>query len=381
MPSLPVKPVSKRKLKIVGKPLVLLGEAQGKDEAKIGKGFVGSSGIELLRMLAEAGVIDLTAEDQSYLSRYYRDWDPALIDCIWEMHPEVYRTNVFQQHPPGNDLEAFCGPKAEALEGYPALTKGKYVRSDFAHELDRLGDELLSINPNLIVCLGNTALWAMAGKTGISKLRGTTCLSTHTASGFKLLPTYHPAGILRQWDNRPVALADLMKANREKDFPDIRRIKREIWIEPTLEDINEFIERYIRRSRLVSVDIETSGNQITCIGFSPDAFRAIVIPFLDRRAKGKNYWPDKASELRAWEFVSNVLVDRTIPKLFQNGLYDIAFLLRSVGIPTIGAESDSMLLHHALQPESLKGLGFMASVYCDEGAWKQMRTETIKRDD
>lgn len=364
------------------KPLVLLGEAQGKDEAKLGKGFVGASGIELLRMLAEAGVIDLTAEDQSYLSRYYRDWDPALIDCIWEMHPEVHRTNVFQQHPPGNDLEAFCGPKAEALEGYPALTKGKYVRQEFEHELDRLGDELLAINPNLVVCLGNTALWAMAGKTGISKLRGTTCLSTHTASGFKLLPTYHPAGILRQWDNRPIALADLMKANREKDFPDIRRQRREIWIEPTLEDINEFTHRYIRGCSILSVDIETSGNQITCIGFSPSPELAIVIPFFDRRKKDNNYWSTRENESRAWEAVAAILRNPRIKKLFQNGLYDVSFLLRSVGIQTLGFEHDTMLLHHALQPEALKGLQFLGSVYTDEGSWKQMRqkTETLKRD-
>ena len=48
-----------------------------------------------------------------------------------------------------------------------------------------------------------------------------------------------------------------------------------------------------------------------------------------------------------------------------------------------GAEEDTMLLHHALYPESLKGLGFLGSIYCDEGAWKGMRkgTETIKRED
>jgi hypothetical protein len=41
-----------------------------------------------------------------------------------------------------------------------------------------------------------------------------------------------------------------------------------------------------------------------------------------------------------------------------------------------------MLLHHALQPESLKGLGFLGSVYTDEGNWKQMRNVgTVKRDD
>jgi len=43
-----------------------------------------------------------------------------------------------------------------------------------------------------------------------------------------------------------------------------------------------------------------------------------------------------------------------------------------------------MLLHHALQPESLKGLGYLGSIYTNEHNWKIMRdrvTKTIKRDD
>ena len=71
-----------------------------------------------------------------------------------------------------------------------------------------------------------------------------------------------------------------------------------------------------------------------------------------------------------------------IRKVFQNGLYDIAFLWRSAGCAVRGAEHDSMLLSHALQPESLKGLGYLGSIYCDEGAWKSERRKpkTIKRD-
>jgi hypothetical protein len=78
-----------------------------------------------------------------------------------------------------------------------------------------------------------------------------------------------------------------------------------------------------------------------------------------------------------------VLESPTPRKLFQNGLYDIAFLWRAYGIKVMGAEHDTMLLHHALQPESLKGLGFLGSIYSDEGAWKQMREKvtTIKADE
>ena len=42
-----------------------------------------------------------------------------------------------------------------------------------------------------------------------------------------------------------------------------------------------------------------------------------------------------------------------------------------------------MLLHHALYPEMLKGLGFLGSIYSEEIAWKSMRTkgDNLKRDE
>lgn len=367
------------------KPLVLLGEALGANEERIKSSFVGASGIELLRMLNDSGLITLTAEDTSYISRYWSTSDPRQIEMVWNLHPELHRTNVFNRHPPGNRIEAFCGPKETALAGYPKLSsKGPgYVQSIYAPELERLGDELLALDPNLVIALGNTPLWALCGTTGISKLRGTTRLSTHAVSGFKVLPTYHPAAVLRQWELRPTTIADLTKARREREYPEIRRPEREIWIEPTLADIERFINVHIRSSRMLSVDIETSGTRITCIGFSPTNSLAIVIPFDDNRTKTRSYWTTKEAERAAWDLIRSVLMDGTIPKLFQNGLYDIAFLWRSVGIAVRGATEDTMLLHHALQPESLKGLGYLGSIYSDESAWKTERrgTTTIKRDE
>lgn len=364
------------------KPIVLVGEAMGEAEIKLGRSFVGPSGIELIRMLGEAEVIHLTSIDRQYIHRYFTHSDPTCTDAIWSLHPEVYRTNVFMSHPPRNDLEFFCGPKASGILGYPALTGSKYVRVEFEPELDRLADEILSHDPNLVVCLGNSALWALAGRTGITKLRGTTLLSTHTAADFKLLPTYHPAAVLRQWDLRPTVIADLMKASRESGYPEIRRPRREIYIEPDLRDVEEFIASHIVGCDILSVDIETVGQRVTCIGFGPRADIAIVIPFDDPRSKSGSYWPTREAENQCWALVRRVLEDGKIRKLFQNGAYDISFLWRAYGIRTFGAVEDTMLLSHALHPESLKGLGYLGSIYSDEGSWKHMRQKegTIKRD-
>lgn len=355
----------------------------GESEQRLGEGFVGSSGIELIRMLAEAGAMELSDEDKRDIRLYFSEREPKFTNRIWHRHPEFYRTNVFQQHSPANNLEYFCGGKGDALPGYPALLKSKYVRKEFQYELDRLGDEILGRDPNLIVCLGNSALWALAGTTGISKLRGTTCVSTHTVSDYKLLCTYHPAAVLRQWELRPTTIADFTKIKREALSPLLCRPECFIYVEPTLPDIEAFINEQILNCEILSVDIETSGREITCIGFAPTKSIALVIPFHDSRRTDRSYWPTAEAERQCWRLIRRVLEDGAIPKLFQNGLYDIAFLWRSYGIGVMGAKEDTMLLHHALLPEALKGLAFLGSVYTDHGPWKSERkgTNTIKRDE
>jgi uracil-DNA glycosylase len=367
----------------VSKVVFFIGEAMGDNEVRINRGFVGATGAELLRMLSEAGAIELSSHDSAMLRNFWATRDPWCLDSIWEAHSdEIFRTNVFQLHPPGNKIDWLCGPKAEGIPGYAKLSKAGYVRSEFSPHLDRLGDEILAHDPNLIVCLGNVAIWALLGAPGVTKLRGTTAVSTHCVRGYKLLCTYHPSAVHRQWELRPTVVADLSKINDERHTGHVERPKVEIWTEPTLEDIKEFFDRYVRSSPINSVDVETSGTRITCIGFAPRRDLAIVIPFDDERTANGSYWPTAQAERQCWELVRAVLEDPEILKVFQNGLYDIAFTLRSYGIKVRGAVHDTMLLHHALQPESLKGLGYLGSIYTNHGPWKHERkhTDTIKRD-
>ncbi len=362
------------------KPIVLLGEAPSAAEEKLGVSFCSTGGLELLRMMDEAEVIKLTSTDQDYIRRYWTTSDLLQLDMVWRLHPELIRLNVFNTNPPGNNIENLLGPRTEGIPGYPTLMKGAqgYVKKGYQLHLEVLRDSLNSLDSNVVIALGNTPLWALCGTTGVSKLRGTVRLSTHTVADFKVLSAYHPAAVLRQYELRPVTIFDLMKARRENLSPDLAYPHREIWIEPTLDDLRTYHDKYIRGSDLLSVDIETAGNQVTCIGFAPDAGNAIVVPFYDARKKNRSYWPTPSDERSAWDVVRSILSDRTIPKLFQNGLYDIAFLWRAQGLATYGALHDTMLLHHALQPESLKSLDFLGSVYTNEGAWKREHREIVK---
>jgi hypothetical protein len=173
---------------------------------------------------------------------------------------------------------------------------------------------------------------------------------------------------------------DLQKAYRESHYPEVRRPAREVWLEPTLEDIRFYYESRILTSSLIAFDIETAADQITCIGFAPDHTSALVIPFFDPR-RGGNYWPTHHDELAAWNLVRTILGVR-IPKVTQNGIYDVSYLWRRYGITVADWHHDTMLLHHALYPEAQKGLGYLGSIYTNEPAWKTMRkVETLKRGD
>lgn len=299
---------------------------------------------------------------------------------------DCFLTNVFNIKPePNNDIENLCVSKGQGgIESLPALKAGKYIRAEFRPELLRLHRELQETNSNIILALGGTACWAVLGVTGISKIRGTVTGSPGTiacAPNRKVLPTFHPAAVLRDWSLRPVTVLDLAKARRESEFPEIRRPERTVYIEPDLDDMEWFFREHLASASMIAEDIETRGNQITCVGFAPSAGISMTVPFVDERKPGNSYWPTAEEEIAAWNWVKKV---NALPakKLFQNGMYDLNFLWKGYGIKVNNAGEDSMLLHHALQPESEKGLGFLGSVYTGESSWKLLnrKVTTIKRD-
>jgi uracil-DNA glycosylase len=339
--------------------MAIVGEAWNKDEAEAGRPFVGANGKTLDLLLATVGI--------------RRD--------------EVLLTSVFAMRPSesSNDISLFCGPKVGAVANLPALVAGKYVRAEFQVELDRLYTELTEASPNVVVTMGSAALWALAGTTGLKKARGAPLISlgpaARTLPALKLLPTYPPSSVNREWKLRPIVMADLAKAKREAEFPEIRRPRREFWLHPTIDDLHEFEARFISGGAPLSTDIETASGQVTCIGFAPSPDIALVVPFTDAMQPDGNYWRTLREEKQAWRFVKRLC--ETHPHIGQNFLYDSNYLWKVYGIRCFGMEDDTMLLHHALQPEMEKGLGFLGSVYTNEPAWKFMRAkhETLKKED
>lgn len=325
------------------KPILILGEFWGEQEERTGRPFEGPAGSVLFGLLRHTGI------DRR--------------DC--------YFTNVFNERPRNNRLESFCGNKASAIPNFarPVLP-GKFVRADMGHHLERLEEEIARVKPNIIIALGNVAFWAMTKKTGIKKYRGAPIMS-HDGQ-HKVIPTWGPSSILRQWELRPIVMSDLTKARAQSSFPELRRPQRYLYLEPDLDDIQKFYDDFLLPAPFVSLDIETKSGTITEVGVGTST-HAMVIPFYDRAAEDGNYWPTLAKERKAWDLVR--MICREKPTIGQNFQFDMQYLWKTVGIPCPKFLGDTMLMHHSLQPELEKGLGFLASIYTNEASWKFMRQE------
>jgi len=339
--------------------IAIVAEAPGQTEETQGQPLVGASGILLNSVLNQAGI----------------------------NHIECFKTNVFDTRPPGNDVGTFCVDKKTIGRGYslPPLGPGQYVKHEHLQNLSRLCNELTQFNPNVIFALGNTAIWALLHRTGIKKLRGAVA-NCVLVPGLKVVPSYHPAAVLRAYDLRVVLVADALKVAQESLFPETRRKARTLYVPETVKEAEQLFGDLLPSGTLCSVDIETrGGTTLTCIGFAPTNTTGFVIPFWHSTRPGNHYWQKAEDELQVYKLVRKCLQDPSILKLGQNFVgYDIWFMAEKLKIFTQGWLHDTMFQAHALQPEMDKDLGFLASIHCDEPAYKLFRPRgqaTEKRDE
>lgn len=355
--------------------LALVGEAFGGNEAELGLPFCGEAGKELWLMLGQA-FPDIEPQLHAQVVEqfhYGNGW--AFIREPWLKAASIFMTNVLAFRPPNNKLIDMCISKTAAGGNdyqLPSIYQGKYLPPEYLPEIDRLFEELATVSPNLVVALGNVPSWALLKQTAIGSIRGATATGHIGASSIKVLPTYHPAAVLRNWAWRSIVVADLMKAAQEREFPQIRRLARTVLANPTIEEVvNWTAETLAKPPAYLSPDIETAFGQITCIGFARSVSESLVIPFVDKAKPGWNYWPTPNHELIAWNCVESLLTSPII-KVGQNFIYDLQYITR-MGIAPKRCWEDTMLLHHSMLPEMPKNLGFLGSIYTNEASWKLMR--------
>ncbi|MFA4994682.1 MAG: uracil-DNA glycosylase [Bdellovibrionales bacterium] len=157
-----------------GNGLVLVGEAPGAEEARLGKPFVGRSGQLLDKMLEQAGI----EREQTLIA------------------------NVFRFQPPANKIDTFfASRRAAATEGFKLAEEyGKFgsafCRAAYAAEIEHLRDVLTREKPEIIVALGRTPFWALTGENGLLDKVGKP-LPCRLMPSVEVIPTYHPSFILR----------------------------------------------------------------------------------------------------------------------------------------------------------------------------------------
>lgn len=140
-------------------PVVFIGEAPGVEEDRQGLPFVGRAGQLLTKML----------------------------ECIDFRREDVYITNILKCRPPGNR-----DPQPDEIDCCEPY----------------LLEQLSLLKPRLICALGRHAAQVLLQTdTGINKLRG----RFHDYHGIKILPTFHPAYLLRNPADKRKAWDDLKK--------------------------------------------------------------------------------------------------------------------------------------------------------------------------
>jgi len=143
--------------------LMFIGEGPGQEEDRRGLPFVGRAG-ELLTQMIERG--------------------------LEIPRSEVYICNIVKCRPPGNRT-----PKPDEVSTCKPFLDG----------------QIDAVRPRTIVALGRPATSLLLGRdVSITKVRGT----WHEYRGIPLMPTFHPAYLLRQYttENRRVVWEDLKAA-------------------------------------------------------------------------------------------------------------------------------------------------------------------------
>lgn len=304
--------------------IMIIGEAPGADEEIAGVPFVGTSGMELTKMLHEAGIL----------------------------RSECYLTNVCKYRPPENKIEYFflddkrTKPNELIVEGVAELK-----------------EEIVQVKPALIIALGNTPLWALKGTNGITKWRGS-MLSYGSAM---LMPTYHPAHILRQWEVRSIAIHDLKRGARALEANGWPEDLSRIQVRPSFSDVMDVLATLIKRANEskdplpLASDLETRRKYIACHGIAWSDTEAISIPTLCvERPTG--YWT-LDQELAIWEHERTLLTHENVEIIGQNYLYDAQYFARRRGyVPRL--RHDTMFQQHVAFAGLPKGLDFLSSMYC-----------------
>ena len=326
--------------------IAIIGELPSKEELEQGTPFLGNPGYELDKWLSKNGVfrdacfLGLICQKKSITGR--------LVDFDW------------------------TGPEIQ-------------------NSLSQLKEDLNTFKPNLIFLLGGAALHAFKNPNEIPKQRkkgtefdyaypdsigdwrGSFFLShcNSPCPDTKCIATYHPLALRRNYSWMPYCMLDAQRAIRESFTPEMPVIHEEFDLTGNLQTILYELTN-IRLAKIpVSVDIEGGLNSMSCLSMATSASKSIIIPFTNM--DGSSFWQTDDEEVEVWKAVIDILCDPTIPKIWQNGLYDRFVLQEGYNLVVRGTTDDTLLKHWELYCEMEKNLGVQCSIYTNKPFYKSQR--------
>lgn len=297
---------------------------------------------------------------------------------------KTYRRYFLNHLPPFGNFGVFCCKKTDLKEfnlsqrelDILRIGKASYLHPNLLPELNDLLLEIRQNKPNIIIGLGAEVSYWLTGDS-VEASRGfiTDC---RLVKGQKVICSYDPSAILANWANRPIMVADLLKAERESHFPEIVVKPRTVYIPETVDDVEWFFDK-LQSTDKISVDIETFPNQrlIRSVGISFNEKEGMCIPFTEFSTPDGSYWGEQ-DELKVWNLI-RVLMKTKNEKIGQNFSYDADWLYREVGVPVYNYTRDTLIKHHSMYSEVKKSLSFMASLYLDEPKWKNMMSHNPEK--
>ena len=239
--------------------------------------------------------------------------------------------------------------------------------------------------PEVVLSVGAASLKMFPTIDGkLQKVRGSVYDIPRKSRKMYVIPTYHPRDLKKKekmYGDESIeksfcASIDIYKAvgvyNNGWTVPEER-----FNLEPTCNEVEEFVENAISNRWLLGGDIEGTGlnlefSEIVVLGFAWSESDAICIPF--RTTGGSNYY-SKEDWIRVTKAVKRLLREGRF--MFQNGVgYDIP-LLRNRGwdFPLENLEMDTMVQHHTLNPEMPHNIGFISSQYGKQPFWKDVMSD------
>lgn len=338
--------------------IAVIGEAPGEREVWEERPFVGPSGAWLDIWLASAGI----------------------------PRPIVRLLNCCTDRPEANRFEHFWLDKK-------CIKPTEYL----VQQINQLVLQLSQM-PNLraIIALGRNPMYCLTGKDGISKWRGSVLdyapppwVDNSFPLTTPIIPTLHPAFVLRQWTAAPLVRHDLKVAAHVAKHGWSAPVRELIW-NPSFSQVVEYLRDLRNRPRPTAVDIECIPDTrlIYRISLSDRSNYSMSIPF-QILSRGARYFSID-EEVLVWQELALLLNEPSVPKVFQNGIFDVTWL-EYYGLRVRNYAQDTMIAQHNIQvglPTKMKplGLAMITSLYTSERYYKDdgkaaSKTEVRRADD